>query len=59
MDLSFIAPKHTKIRFALEPAYNAVCSLTCLTRMWRGAAVGSMKRSRDCTPEEAKTTGRH
>ncbi len=55
MDLSFIAPKHTKIRFALEPAYNAVCSLSLLNEDVSGCSRWVDETIAQLSPEEAKT----
>jgi hypothetical protein len=46
MDLSFIPPKETRIRFALEPAYNAVCSLSLLNEDVSGCVAGTDKNER-------------
>jgi DNA-binding transcriptional ArsR family regulator len=57
MNLGFIAPKETNIRFALEPAYNALCSLTLL-----GEDIGGTDDWVDDTvarlsPDEVKANG--
>jgi DNA-binding transcriptional ArsR family regulator len=57
MDLGFIAPKETKIRFALEPAYNALCSLTLLNEDLGGAADWVDDMVARLSPDEVKTNG--
>jgi DNA-binding transcriptional ArsR family regulator len=57
MNLGFIAPRETKIRFALEPAYNALCSLTLLSEDIGGAAEWVDEMVARLSPEEIKTNG--
>ena len=57
MDLGFIAPKGTKIRFALEPAYNALCSLTLLSEDIGGADDWVDDMVARLSPDEVKANG--
>jgi DNA-binding transcriptional ArsR family regulator len=57
MGLGFIAPKDIKIRFALEPAYNALCSLMLLSEDIGGANDWVEDTVARLTPEETKING--
>jgi DNA-binding transcriptional ArsR family regulator len=57
MDLGFIAPKETKIRLALEPAYNALCSLTLLSEDIGGVDDWVDDMVARLSPDEVKTNG--
>jgi DNA-binding transcriptional ArsR family regulator len=55
MDLSFIPPKETRIRFSLEPAYNAVCSLSLINEDVSGCDDWVEQTAARLSPEQAKT----
>jgi DNA-binding transcriptional ArsR family regulator len=57
MDLGFIAPKETKIRLALEPAYNALCSLTLLSEDIGGVDDWVDDMVARLSPDEVKANG--
>jgi DNA-binding transcriptional ArsR family regulator len=55
MDLGFIPSKDTKIRFSLEPAYNAACSLTLLSEDVGGIDDWVNQTAAQFSPEERRT----
>lgn len=54
MDLSFIPPKETRFRFSVEPAYNAVCSLSLLNEDVSGCDAWVDETISQLSPEQAK-----
>jgi DNA-binding transcriptional ArsR family regulator len=54
MDLSFIPPKETRIRFSLEPAYNAMCSLSLINEDVSGCDDWVEQTAARLSPEQAQ-----